>query len=133
MSQLLVEREFAAELHAAALADGLAVVGDYVSRDALPDAPALAVRAYVRRSHEAVGVDGLVFAPRDEVWYLREDIEPQAGDRFTADGVTWVNREGYREDNGLSRWVVGTAPPLPPPEPEPEPEDPEGGEGEGEP
>jgi hypothetical protein len=130
MSTLAMQRAFAAELHAAALSDGLAVTGDYVARDALPDAPALAVRAYVRRAHEAVGADGLVFAPRDEVWYLREDIEPQAGDRFTADGVTWINREAYREDNGLSRWVVGTAPP---PLPAPDPDDDGDDDGEGEP
>lgn len=130
MSTLAMQRAFAAELHAAALSDGLAVTGDYVARDALPDAPALAVRAYVRRAHEAVGADGLVFAPRDEVWYLREDIEPQTGDRFTADGVTWINREAYREDNGLSRWVVGTAPP---PLPAPDPDDDGDDDGEGEP
>lgn len=109
MSTLAKERAMAAELHAAALADGLAVLGDYVARKALPGAPAQGVRAYVRRAHEVV-VDGMILAPRDEVWLLREDVTPMAGDRFTADGTTWVLSQCYREDNALSRWIVQSAP-----------------------
>lgn len=102
----LVIDDMAAELHAAGAGAGLAVTGEYLPADADPAAPPLDVRAWLRPGIQLLGYDGSVVGSRDEVWYLRADIAPARGDRFTAAGRTWINAEIYAEATGLSRWVV---------------------------
>lgn len=106
---LEVEREFMAELHDAFLEEKHAVVGEYVAPGGIPGAPALDARGFIQRGCQPVA-DDMVLAQRDEVWLLREDVEPQAGGRFTADGSTWELQQCYREDAMLSYWI---ARPLP--------------------